>query len=281
MLADGDRDRFYDRELPGCVSSLAQSGLLQETLVGWDKAANQLCEEVLAILTARTKELVHQHFASCVQGMLEHQIQYVFPNIVPTAGLMDICRLIMQEHLRQSFLEAQKKIKWLKNIHEDSFVLRGRVPAHKESFLMYYRRIHEDFHRQGGKVSTSSLPDSSGDGAERDVSITAVLNALEKLGFHDLTGDKLIKILDQDKFERALGIMATIRAYIDGRKFILRACMMMWLTHHLVSHKCFADNIPMAIDYELVRGGGQDITNLLWTKLGLFRGGCEAEASAS
>jgi hypothetical protein len=37
----------------------------------------------------------------------------------------------------------------------------------------------------------------------------------------------------------------------------------------LVSYKRFVDNIPMAIDYELVRGSEEDVFQLLWTKLEL------------
>jgi len=37
----------------------------------------------------------------------------------------------------------------------------------------------------------------------------------------------------------------------------------------LVAYKRFVDHIPMAIDYELVRGGEVDVFHLLWTKLEL------------
>jgi hypothetical protein len=37
----------------------------------------------------------------------------------------------------------------------------------------------------------------------------------------------------------------------------------------LVAYKRFADNVPMAIDYELVQGGEEDVFQLLWTKLEL------------
>lgn len=36
-----------------------------------------------------------------------------------------------------------------------------------------------------------------------------------------------------------------------------------------MAYKRFIDNIPMAIDHELVRGGEQDIFQLLWVRLGL------------
>lgn len=36
-----------------------------------------------------------------------------------------------------------------------------------------------------------------------------------------------------------------------------------------VAYKRFVDHIPMAIDYELVRGGEVDVFHLLWTKLEL------------
>jgi len=37
----------------------------------------------------------------------------------------------------------------------------------------------------------------------------------------------------------------------------------------LVAYKRFVDHVPMAIDYELVRGGKIDVVRLLWTKLEL------------
>lgn len=36
-----------------------------------------------------------------------------------------------------------------------------------------------------------------------------------------------------------------------------------------MAYKRFVDHIPMAIDYELVRGGEVDVFHLLWTKLEL------------
>lgn len=43
----------------------------------------------------------------------------------------------------------------------------------------------------------------------------------------------------------------------------------------LVSYKRFVDNVPMAIDYELVRGGGEDVFQLLWGKLELDKPGAQ------
>ena len=37
----------------------------------------------------------------------------------------------------------------------------------------------------------------------------------------------------------------------------------------LVAYKRFVDHVPMAIDYELVRGGKVDVFGLLWDKLRL------------
>lgn len=69
--------RSVSRELPGHFPFIVEREYIKDILLKWDRPATALCERVYRILTDHTQELVHQHFATFGQGMLEHQIRRV------------------------------------------------------------------------------------------------------------------------------------------------------------------------------------------------------------
>ena len=72
----------------------------------------------------------------------------------------------------------------------------------------------------------------------------------------------------------ALVIMADVRAYFQGKSLII-LFYLKWLEIFSyscccsVAYKRFADNIPLAIDVELVRGVERGILKELYSKLGV------------
>ncbi|KAF7304101.1 hypothetical protein MIND_00641600 [Mycena indigotica] len=69
--------------------------------------------------------------------------------------------------------------------------------------------------------------------------ISSVLGQLASLGLPGVAAADLAKLLPSDKMEPALEIMADVRAYFQ------------------VAYKRVSDNVPLAIDHELVRGARQ------------------------
>ncbi|KAF5355093.1 hypothetical protein D9756_005579 [Leucocoprinus leucothites] len=226
-------EESVSRELPGHFPFIVEREYIRGTLMKWDKPATILCESVYRILINQTKDLVRQHFSTFGQGMLEHQI-----------------RLIMHEHLGSCLEAAKKKIVWLMNIQADPFTLNNHYMAdYKEKFLTYYRRVRQDARTKDNGLGAVAEAGNDWEGAGEDPT-AAALSALAKLGY-EIKKEDLGKLLAQDMMEPALVIMASVRAYFQ------------------VAYKRFVDNVPMAIDYELVRGGEIDVFQLLWTKLEL------------
>ncbi|KAJ3560537.1 hypothetical protein NP233_g10774 [Leucocoprinus birnbaumii] len=148
--------------------------------------------------------------------------------------------LIIHEHLRSCLEEAKKKMTWLMKIQADPFTLNGHYFADcKEKFLVHYRRERQNALARNGRTISN------------DINLTReALSYLTRLGY-EVNKEDLAKLLKQDMMEPALGLMASVRAYFQ------------------VAYKRFVDNVPMAIDYELIRGGEVDVFQLLWTKLEL------------
>ncbi|EKM81339.1 hypothetical protein AGABI1DRAFT_106074 [Agaricus bisporus var. burnettii JB137-S8] len=244
------------RELPGNFPFVVQREYILDILLQWEKPTMWLCDRVFRILAAHTRELVHHHFATFGQGLLEQRVQ-----------------LVMYEHLGKCLEAAKKKVVWLLKIEGEPFTVNNHYLAdYKEKFLVYYRRARQDAKRKipdsvpfkflspkraktsGNGGNIFAMPSAATDSTDP---IKEALTALSRAGYPGLTEEDLPKLLGQDAMEPALEIMATVRAYFQ------------------VSYKRFVDNVPMAIDYELVRGGGEDVFQLLWGKLELDRPGAQ------
>ncbi|XP_006461470.1 hypothetical protein AGABI2DRAFT_192973 [Agaricus bisporus var. bisporus H97] len=247
------------RELPGNFPFVVQREYIKDILLQWENPVIWLCDRVFQILAEHTKELVHHHFSTFGQGRLEQRIQ-----------------LIMYEHLGNCLEAAKKKVAWLLKVEGEPFTVNNHYLAdYKEKFLVYYRRARRDAKRKAlspgtrrpspTKMTSMAMAEETRSPMNRSRSvfqsasidegavdpITEALTALSRAGYPGLTQDDLPKLLGQDDMEPALEIMATVRAYFQ------------------VSYKRFVDNVPMAIDYELVRGGEEDVFQLLWSKLEL------------
>ncbi|KAF7782858.1 hypothetical protein Agabi119p4_2234 [Agaricus bisporus var. burnettii] len=244
------------RELPGNFPFVVQREYILDILLQWEKPTMWLCDRVFRILAAHTRELVHHHFATFGQGLLEQRVQ-----------------LVMYEHLGKCLEAAKKKVVWLLKIEGEPFTVNNHYLAdYKEKFLVYYRRARQDAKRKipdsvpfkflspkraktsGNGGNIFAMPSAATDSTDP---IKEALTALSRAGYPGLTEEDLPKLLGQDAMEPALEIMATVRAYFQ------------------VSYKRFVDNVPMAIDYELVRGGGEDVFQLLWGKLELDKPGAQ------
>ncbi|KAJ6564725.1 hypothetical protein B0H19DRAFT_1068245 [Mycena capillaripes] len=82
-------------------------------------------------------------------------------------------------------------------------------------------------------------------------SFALVLSGLAALGFNNVNADDLAQLLPPDRVDPALKIMSDVRAYFQ------------------VAYKRIADNVPAAIDHELVRGLGRELLPTLYRGLGI------------
>ncbi|KAK0184517.1 P-loop containing nucleoside triphosphate hydrolase protein [Armillaria mellea] len=82
--------------------------------------------------------------------------------------------------------------------------------------------------------------------------VNTILSGLNNVGIHGVQSPDLVKLLPADHMEASLKIMADVRAYFQ------------------VAYKRFADNVPLAIDYDLVRGLHRGLLGTLSERLGIY-----------
>ncbi|KAF8991466.1 P-loop containing nucleoside triphosphate hydrolase protein [Cyathus striatus] len=147
--------------------------------------------------------------------------------------------LILHGHLKKCLQRTQEKIKWLLEVEGNPFSLNTHyLQDYKDKFLAHYKDARKDKHP----------PDDS---HESQGHVKSVLSGLAALGFSRVEEKDFAKLLSGDKMEPALEIMANVRSYFQ------------------VSYKRFVDNIPLAIDYELIRGVERGALKELYSGLGL------------
>ena len=99
--------------------------------------------------------------------------------------------------------------------------------------------------------------------------IAKVLAGLAEIGMNSTQPKDLPKLLPPDKTEAALAIIADVRAYFQGNVpcvcgfiiFVIHICVGI-----AVAYKRFANNIPLTIDLERVRGLERGVHSALYSE---------------
>ncbi|KNZ72243.1 Interferon-induced GTP-binding protein Mx [Termitomyces sp. J132] len=127
-------------------------------------------------------------------------------------------------------------------------------------FLAHYRTAREKDRNpklmaaieQYNPLSNSSVSHpNSGLPPPAPTGIAKVLSGLVEMGILGVRFEALAKLIESDGMEPALAIMADVRAYFQ------------------VAYKRFADNVPLAIDYELIWGVERNVLETLSKGLGI------------
>ncbi|EKM81299.1 hypothetical protein AGABI1DRAFT_56763 [Agaricus bisporus var. burnettii JB137-S8] len=235
--------RSRTRELPGNYPFVVQQGYIDECIKEWRSPAHILCKAVYNTVSDYLKRMVNRHFPTFGQGMLEHRV-----------------RILLQDHLKACLARTEERINWLLDLEDKAFSLNTHyLSDYKSKFLAYYRSARR---KNNHNVIMDSInayappanptPAVSSKQAPNPVyGVSKVLSGLTEMGFNGVQANDLAKLLRTDNMEPAIEIMADVRAYFQ------------------VAYKRFSDNIPMAIDRELVCGAGRDILPLLRNGLGL------------
>ncbi|KAF5353053.1 hypothetical protein D9758_008791 [Tetrapyrgos nigripes] len=146
-------------------------------------------------------------------------------------------RVIMQEHLKSRLEATLSRIDWLVELESRPFTLNTHyLSDYHDKFLAHYKDAR---HRVTVTTPCSSLQ------------VSQVLAGLAQMGYPGMKESDLPRLLS-DPMEPALTIMADVRAYFQ------------------VAYKRFTDNIPLAIDHELVRGLEKDIFDTLTSQLRIY-----------
>jgi GTP-binding protein EngB required for normal cell division len=224
--------RARTRELPGIYPFVVQQLFISSITKQWAAPAKALCNAVYKIMSDYMRDIVTDLFASFGQGGLQQRVL-----------------VVLSDHIRQAYVRTGEKIDWLLRLEERPFSLNTHYLAdYKDKFLAYYKGYREKDANGSLMENIQAHPDSN---PTVPYGVSKVLAGLVEAGVTGTKPSDLAKLLPVDQMEPALNIMADVRAYYQ------------------VAYKRFTDNIPLAIDHELVRGLEQGLAAALYEGLGI------------
>ncbi|KAH9485773.1 Interferon-induced GTP-binding protein Mx2 [Psilocybe cubensis] len=233
--------RARTRELPGHYPFVVQRMFIDSIVKEWQAPAQILCKIVHNIVSDNIKDLIKEHFGEFGQGHLEQRV-----------------RTIVQQHLKQCLERTEERIIWLIKLEELPFSLNTHYLAdYRAKFLAHYKSAREKYEQPDvidsiTRYKVNPVPvSSSSRHATEPTGIAKALAGLAEAGLSGVAAHDLAKLLPPDPMEPALNIMADVRAYFQ------------------VAYKRFTDNVPLAIDLDLVRGAERNILSVLYSNLGI------------
>ncbi|GJF00698.1 P-loop containing nucleoside triphosphate hydrolase protein [Phanerochaete sordida] len=224
------------RELPDHYPFLVANEYITSIIGKWKLPADKLYEAVYQSILHHVKALTKKHFEKFAQGGLHARIN-----------------AIVADYMKKCGEETRDRISWLLNLEKRPRTLNDHYYTdYRDKFLAHYKgcrhaSTHESLIRSLNAYDSGALTGSGGiisssrkspvpDFAD---STAKVLSGLQEINISAKATD-LPKLLPSDPYEPALHIMATVRAYFQ------------------VAYKRFVDNVPNAIDYELVLSLARD-----------------------
>ncbi|KAG2158748.1 P-loop containing nucleoside triphosphate hydrolase protein [Suillus bovinus] len=229
--------RARTRELPDNYPFIVQQTYIKEFTEKWETPSQILFDKVYDILKNDLSVLVNEHFGKMGRGGALHSVL-----------------MIVNEHLDNAAQQAKEKISWLLELEKAPTTLNVHYYAdYKTKFLGYYKGC-----RDVGELTTklqnyrapNNIQPHPNHGQAFQQAVYKALAGLTEAGLSVQASD-LPKLLPVDPMEPALLIMAGVRAYFQ------------------VAYKRFADMVPLAIDYEIVRGLHKGIEQALLDGLSL------------
>ncbi|KAF8199727.1 P-loop containing nucleoside triphosphate hydrolase protein [Pholiota molesta] len=231
--------RARTRELPGSFPFVVQKTFINNITKEWSDPAYMLCETVHATVLEQIKSLVCKHFSEFGQGSLERNVQS-----------------IMERHMRKCQEQAEERIKWLLELEDSPFSMNTHYLAdYKAKFLAHYKGARDQDYSTEWANAIQKYENKPDAASGRKViaeatGIAKILSGFAEMGVI-VKPEDLAKVLPPDPMEPVLVIMADVRAYFQ------------------VAYKRFVDNVPLAVDRELVRGAAKDTLSILCKDLGI------------
>ncbi|KIK36073.1 hypothetical protein CY34DRAFT_544266 [Suillus luteus UH-Slu-Lm8-n1] len=230
--------RACTRELPDNYPFIVQQTYIEEFIEKWEMPSQILFDEVYEILKADLDDLVHEHFGKMGRGGTLHSVL-----------------MIVNEHLDKATKQAKEKISWLLELEKSPTTLNVHYYSHyKTKFLGYYKGCRDQgeltIKLQNYRAPTT-VHSNPVHGQAFQQAVHKAISGLTEAGLSGVQASDISKLLPVDPMEPALLIMAGVRAYFQ------------------VAYKRFADMVPLAIDYEIVRGLHKGIEQALLDGLSL------------
>ncbi|OSC98818.1 hypothetical protein PYCCODRAFT_1417176 [Trametes coccinea BRFM310] len=209
------------RELPHHYPFVVTEQYINAFIDQWKNPADALFREILRVLIKHTKRFVSGHFSQ--YPLLLSRVHSIVADFIMSSSDHTAERL-------QWFLALERRPRTLNEFHYNHY---------REKFLGHYKscRPTADQPRATLVQRFERYLDPESDLHKH---MNRVLNGLTEIGLPGRTPTDLAQLLPPDPCDAAIDIMAGVRAYFQ------------------VAYKRFSDNVPMAIDYELVLGLDRD-----------------------
>ncbi|EMD32895.1 hypothetical protein CERSUDRAFT_76970 [Gelatoporia subvermispora B] len=207
------------RELPGHYPFEVTEYYISDLVSQWRVPAYNLFDTVLDILLAKTKTLIAEHFVQ-------------FPRLQQQV-LVIVCEYI--EHCSEGTME---QIDWHLRAEKRPMTLNDHYyMEYRNKCLAHYKsqRPHHSNMALNNVLRSYSTTNNTSPSTEHQA-VSKIMSAFSELNIYGIDPVDLARVLPSDPYEAAIEIMASVRAYFQ------------------VAYKRFIDNIPIAIDQDLVLG---------------------------
>ncbi|OBZ65815.1 Interferon-induced GTP-binding protein Mx [Grifola frondosa] len=230
------------RELPNHYPFVVTQEFVGQFVEMWQAPVKNLFDAVNKTLIQHLKKFIQVHFSQYPQ--LQNKVMTIVTEFVTSISE-----------------PALTRIEWLLDLEKRARTLNSHYYTdYREKFLAHYKgsRSQNDNTPLVNKLQSYKPALNHKSQTDFQLIITKILSGLTELGLHSVTPADLPKLLPSDPYDAAIDIMAGVRAYFQ------------------VAYKRFADNVPMAIDHELILGLDRDQALEKALRKGLGIGGADA-----
>ena len=181
---------------------------------------------------------------------------------------------IVETHLELCAKETSKRIKFLLAVEKKAFTENKHYfRDYRGKFLAFYKGL---YHSRSNDFFINRLQQCLHTSSPLNSALDSIIANLHAIGFRDVTPLQLARLQPSEDAEDALKIMADVRGYFQGMWlgcFPLHLSRSSTLTFDAlpfpVAYKRFVDNVPKAIDEELVLGIVKGLHDVLMSELGI------------
>jgi hypothetical protein len=207
------------RELPGHYPYIVIKQYIVDFVGRWEDPSRQFFDTTRKELTGRVQEFVEEQFSQYTHGHLKQEVRYAsWSKYLSKYGIHSLTltsRNIMQSHIQRCADTAEQQIGFLLTEEHEPFTLNTHYYTdYRSKFLGHYKRDRLMSSHATNRVMRNLDPDTTSMESTLDDAIVS----LTRLGLRSVDASSLAALLPPDPMEPAIGIMADVRAYFQGRE---------------------------------------------------------------
>ncbi|KIM31729.1 hypothetical protein M408DRAFT_327180 [Serendipita vermifera MAFF 305830] len=229
------------RELPNHNPYSVNEYFISRFTENWPIPAQKLFDNMKILFLKELKALVASHFSNFATGGLQSTV------LRTVTHQLETCSSRAQEKIRECIALEHE---------EPATVNEHYLADYKRKFHSRYtatRHLHVKRRANLERFMKDEFRDTE--------IMTGAVHNLRQMGFEGIRKQELLRLLPADEANEAIEIMSEVRAYYQ------------------VAFKRFVDNIPMILDYELLKGFNRTLSEALFK--GLNISGKDAHARSS